>query len=174
MASVSDGGATGNDPYPPGPYGWKEGNTAPDVSFPGYRGGKAPWTSIAMHDYYDPKGTKGIRALYMPVFTAWCPHCADESAVMGPLVASYQPKGAVFLGILAENDSNGPATKATVDYWLAMYHFAFDTAIEPNALGANQFPYHVLVDPRTMKVVGADACAGDTLPCVDALIAKNQ
>jgi len=67
-------------PYPAGPYGLKVGDTIEDLSWEGLRRGiqafpvegDAPkWETIALHDYYDPTGEGGIRAIKIDVECVW-------------------------------------------------------------------------------------------------------
>jgi hypothetical protein len=66
--------------YPEGPYGLKVGDVAPDLAWEGLRRGihafpssDAPptWETIALHDYYDPTGEGGIRAIKIDVECVW-------------------------------------------------------------------------------------------------------
>ncbi|MBL8718437.1 MAG: hypothetical protein JNL79_20825 [Myxococcales bacterium] len=62
--------------YPAGPYGKTVGQTAPNLCFKGYRDGvagkeKGEWTDICLGDYYDPDGTRGIRAIRLGGAALW-------------------------------------------------------------------------------------------------------
>lgn len=80
-ASTDDTGAVDTGPppppeYPAGPYGKTVGQTAPNLCFKGYRDGvagkdKGEWTDICLGDYYDPDGTRGIRAIRLGGAALW-------------------------------------------------------------------------------------------------------
>jgi len=73
--TVDDTGTTDTAPppltYPAAPYGKTVGQTLPNLKFKGYRDGVAPWTDIAMADYYDPAGSKTIRAVKIEMAAQW-------------------------------------------------------------------------------------------------------
>lgn len=79
--TTDDGGAVDTGPppapeYPAGPYGKTVGQTAPNLCFDGYRDGvagkeKGEWTKICLGDYYDPDGTRGIRAIRLGGAALW-------------------------------------------------------------------------------------------------------
>jgi hypothetical protein len=57
--------------YPSGPYGKTTGAVLPNLSWKGYRDSTGSWTDIALGDYYDPSGSKGIRALWLGMAAVW-------------------------------------------------------------------------------------------------------
>jgi len=58
----AEGAAEAGPAYPPGPYGLAVGDVFPLLTLKGYRGGVAPFTSVSTSEYYDPTGSRGIRA----------------------------------------------------------------------------------------------------------------
>jgi len=75
-ANVIEVGAPPPDPtpsadYPAGPYGKKVGDVIPNFSWKGYRNGVGDYTDIALLDYYDPDGKKGVRALKLNIAAVW-------------------------------------------------------------------------------------------------------
>jgi hypothetical protein len=69
--SGSTGSGMGGDPgptdceYPGGPYGVAEGDTVPPtLSWEGYAPGASSPSTIAVTDFFDCDGTRGIHALY--------------------------------------------------------------------------------------------------------------
>ncbi len=57
--------------YPPGPYGKTTGAVMPNLKWKGYRDSTGPWTDITLGDYYDPTGSKGIRAIWLGLAAVW-------------------------------------------------------------------------------------------------------
>ena len=57
--------------YPPGPYGKAVGSVIPNITWEGYRDGVGEWTKISLLDYYDPDGTRNIRAIKVGAAALW-------------------------------------------------------------------------------------------------------
>jgi len=186
------GGSTSPDPtvtpgdYPPGPYGLDTTMTFPSVSFQGYVGGQAPWTTIALKDYYDPDGTKGIRGIYLTGSAPWCAACVSEAKSFPARFANeYKAKGARFVTAILQDDAHGPATRGTVDDWVKTFGTNYDIVLDPtfsilkkdsSGGGSAALPYNYVIDPRTMKVTQINAGPyffGGGIPGLDELLAKN-
>jgi hypothetical protein len=156
---ASDGG--GGGAYPPGPYGFAVGNTLPNMHFKGYRGGVAPWTDIALSDYYDPTGSRHIKAFYATIGKVLCGACVQEAQHMDDWYATANPSGstdhvymleALFAGVKDE-----PATQSTIDYWSGIYKPVYDIVADPDLqfngmMPLQEYPHGFLVNPRNMKI----------------------
>ncbi len=57
--------------YPEGPYGKNVGQVEPNMTWKGYVDGKGDWTDISLIDYYDPDGSKGVKALKLELAATW-------------------------------------------------------------------------------------------------------
>lgn len=172
--------------YPAGPYGFRVGQTFPDISIDGYIGAAGDWKSIALADYYDPDGARGVRGLYLTVSAPWCPACVSEAKTLPAAYAStYRGRGARLLTVLPQDGDSKPATRATIDAWIASFKTNYDIAADPALLsvehdasggGTLALPYNYVIDPRTMKIVqinsGAFFVPGG-IPGLDALLKKN-
>ena len=170
--------------YPAAPYGMKVGQTMGDFELDGYRDGKE-WTRLRLRDLYDPTGSKGITAIYLSIGAGWCPSCQGEAGSLPGVYASYRAKGARFFSVLVEDASHKPATRASLDAWIAKYKINFDIVADPtfasipNAGSGGSFgiPYDMAIDPRTMRVAyvksGPVFLGPMGMPGVDELIAKN-
>ncbi|HEY2516425.1 MAG TPA: hypothetical protein VGI39_36395, partial [Polyangiaceae bacterium] len=77
--SASDAGGGTTAAYPAGPYGFNVGDVIANSSFMGYRNGAGAWTSLQISDYYDPTGSRGIRALYVTLGEVGCGACVQEA-----------------------------------------------------------------------------------------------
>jgi hypothetical protein len=159
--------------YPDGPYDLKKGAIFPNATLPGYRDGKGEWVEISMLDYYDPDGSRGITGLQIDVECQWCPPSntlADEMAHWFPL--GYEPRGGRLLTVLTEDITHKPATRTTIDQWIAKHHTDYDIILDDKSTllpktGSVGLPYRYTIDPRTMRIVaimqGIDP--GITTPC---------
>jgi hypothetical protein len=173
-----DPGPTGA--YPSGPYAIANGSTYPNVSLSGYREGAGAWTTLAASDYYDPTGTRGIKAVLVVVSAAWCGPCQEEAKEMPSDKAKYAPQGIRFLEVVIENLSGGPANQSTVDSWKKMASLDVDVVADPskNACpkGSIGLPFNTLIDAKTMKVIdtwsGADTGTG-SISAVDDFLATH-
>ena len=57
--------------YPAGPYGKAVGSVVPNLKWMGYRDGTGAWGEIALLDYYDPDGSRGITAIKVNLAAVW-------------------------------------------------------------------------------------------------------
>lgn len=174
------------DGYPVGPFGLHVGQVFPNVTLQGYVGGKRPWQPIALRDYFDPDGSRGIRGLLVMVSAPWCSGCKAAGASYPNLYRTeYAPKGARFLAAIVEDTSMRPATEATVDAWVTSYATNYDIAADPELVtirmsptesGSLSLPYDYVIDPRTMRIVQIDSGAvsyGAQIPGLDELLKRN-
>ncbi|MGZ3477239.1 MAG: peroxiredoxin family protein, partial [Polyangiales bacterium] len=168
-----------------GPYGMKVGQTFPDFELEGYRDGKGAWTALRLKDLYDPKGEKGVTAIYLSLGAAWCPGCQGEANSLPAKYPDYKKKGARFFSVLLQAADHSPATQATVDQWLERYPINYDIAADgafasfpDGSSGSIGLPYDMAIDPRTMKITyvksGPLFLGTAGFPGVDELIAKNS
>ena len=75
-APIDDTGAVEEDTappleYPAGPYGKAVGSVMPNIAWEGYRDGTGEWTKITLLDYFDPDGSRGIRAIKIGAAALW-------------------------------------------------------------------------------------------------------
>jgi hypothetical protein len=173
--------------YPKGPYGMGVGHVFPDVTLQGYVGAAGSWTTIHLKDYYDPTGSRGVRGLYMTVSAPWCPACVAEGRSLPDRYTSeYKAKGARFLTVVVQDESHAPATRSTVDSWIATFHTNYDIAsdgaittlpTDAQGNGSVALPYNYVIDPRTMKVaavLSGPFFTGGGIQGLDDLLAKNE
>jgi len=174
------------DGYPVGPYGMKVGMVFPNLTLHGYRDGKGAWTDLAVKDYYDKDGSKGVNGLYLTVSAPWCAGCvAEGKSLPGMYTSKYKALGARFLTALVQDASSKPATQSTVDTWVTTYKTSYDIA-EDGAMetvprdasggGSIALPYNYVIDPRTMRITQINAgpyFTGGQIPGLDPLLKKN-
>jgi hypothetical protein len=170
-AGSGGGGAGGSPPppgctYPAGPYGTSKGATvSPDLQWQGYLPGTDTATTIKITDFFDCDGTKGINALLVDHGTYWCSSCQAEAQEWGSVMGTWGPAGARVMTLLVETSSGGPATVQTAKKWkdafkLSSIYVAADPSFQLQSPAADAWPYHVIINPRTMKIV--DSYTGDT------------
>ena len=80
--------------------------------------------------------------------------------------------------MLIEDAFKNPATKSTVDSWVAKYSLNHDVCADPKESlatgGSIGLPYNVIVDPRTMKIRKIiEGDGSDVEAAIDALIKAN-
>jgi thiol-disulfide isomerase/thioredoxin len=145
--------------YPAGPCGINKGQPIADLVFQGKTGGtSAPTTTVTFDSLYDPTGSKGNKLLLLDVSALWCMACKGEAMAMPTLETSYAGKGVVFMTVVAENDSNDPASAADVDSWITAYGLTSLVVDDPTLsteayFDRSQMPLNMIVDLRTMTIV---------------------
>lgn len=180
------GTGTTSAPYPSGPYGIQMGDTIANVSLMGYRDATGPYTQIQLSDYYDPDGSRGIRALYVTLGEVLCGACVAEAPKINTWKTQYAPYGAQFLSGLWGGGSEvgdnawtgGPATQDTLDAWIKQYKVTYTMVVDPTYLLVGGTapagnPNGYLVDPRTMKIVQYYPGAPGSLFGITQLLKQN-
>jgi hypothetical protein len=183
--AIADTGATTADTappldYPTGPYGKKVGSVIANLRWDGYRDGTGAWTTISLLDYYDPDGSRGIRAIKIAAAALWCGVCKGEAGPMTKTYPGQKARGARYITALFQDASHAASSKASVDSWVSTYKCNYDVVNDPSKTvfggisGTLTLPYNVIVDPRTMKIVGIIQGGGpDVDTAVDALLKTN-
>jgi len=170
------------DGYPAAPYGQYAGNTFPAYSLDGYADASTTWAKVDMRDYFDPDGTKGVRALVVVTAAQWCGVCQQEARwVPGEYTKSWQARGARLVTALIQDGSYKPAVRLVADQWRDAYSIPYAVVIDPTMslippdIGAVKLPYTYVIDPRTMKIahVYSAAIAPPTIPALDTVLARN-
>src|SRR5262249_5311674 len=117
--------------YPAAPYGAREGATIENFDFLGWPAPKdagydtAKLEPMSLGQFYDPDGAKGIQYLVITSTAVWCSACKQEYKDMAPMVATYQGKGARFLGALFEDDTSNPAKPSDLVLWGKQFAVTF-------------------------------------------------
>jgi hypothetical protein len=158
--------------YPAGPYGTNVGDVVdPTLSWQGYLDDGTTAQTVAMKDYLDCDGSKGINALLLDESATWCSDCeAQAQRLAGEVGTTWASQGVHVVTLMAQDQTESPATLATALSWRNEYALttgavcadpAWTTKLWNGAsAGGNGFPTNVVIDPRTMKIValkdGAD------------------
>jgi hypothetical protein len=170
--------------YPAGPYGTKVGDVVdPSLQWQGYVNDSGQSSNIAISDYYDCDGTKGVTALLLDESATWCSDCANETSRIAPeITSSWRSSGVQVITLMNEDQQQNPATLDTALSWRNEYALTagavcadpkWTTKLWGGASGSgNGLPTNVLVDPRTMKIVAIQP--GDLDGTVKNLAAANR
>jgi hypothetical protein len=171
------GGATACT-YPAGPYGTKVGDVVdPSLSWQGYMDDGTQAQPVGISQYYDCDGTKGVNALLIDESATWCTNCEAQAQRIAPeLSSTWKSQGVHLVTLMAEDQSENPATLATALSWRNEYSLTtgavcadpgWTTKLWGGApSGGNGFPTNIVIDPRTMKIVALQP------PDVDGTVAN--
>ncbi len=176
------GGTGGGDPnaYPPGPYGVSVNRVIQNFTFPGYftAGSGVKVNTLTKSDTLDLQtfrtavdgsGAK-FRFLLLDISAGWCQPCNQEAQDLGlngskkTLIPDWLSRGGLFATILVEgyNESTyGPPVAADLETWANAHSPQATLAIDPTqnllaqGISPSAFPTNLVIDLRTMKIVGA-------------------
>jgi hypothetical protein len=185
VGSGGAGGSAGAEGAPgPGSgsvfHVYKVGDTLPgELTWQGFPEGSTELTTLALADYHDPTGAKGINALLITEGSPTCGPCIVEAKDLPPRLAGQWGKlGVRVLQLMIDNGHSGTATSLTAQQWKnsvkATWAVGVDADFTFAELGSNPLPIQIVVDPRTLKVVARLNGYQATLPAVDELAESNQ
>ncbi|HEX4513978.1 MAG TPA: hypothetical protein VH054_10590 [Polyangiaceae bacterium] len=166
--------------YPAGDYGYDIGKVVPNVAFVGWEhtdpattiDTKAdPIGTVRISDFYDPSGLRGLTYLVVSVHVVWCaPSNEQDDFTNGAnwtggntgganFAERYASKGVRFMTLLEQGPTFG--TDATLDDlrgWVTHHVARTSQALvsrDEMALDVvgPAWPYNMIVDLRTMRVV---------------------
>lgn len=186
-SGAADAGVeTPPDEPPPSPppkprYGLQPGDIAPNIRLAGYREDGTTLSMFSLSELADADGSKGIHAIVLTLGALSCPDCIREGRALSDDYAQlYRARGARFVSLLGPDLQADPVAIHSLDTWrkvaVRSYTVLSDDLWEFVG-GAPQFPYTIVIDPRSMKVVddltlidpanracatGADCCQGLT------------
>lgn len=122
--------------------------------------------TISIKDYQDCDGTRGINALLVDQSTAWCGPCQRLAAKVGAnLRSEWRGQGIHVLTLLTQAADASPATPETAIAWKRRFGLegtavAADPQRSLRGTAGEQaapYPYHMVVDPRTMRIISVEA-----------------
>lgn len=174
-AGIPDASAPMNA-YPEGPYGAQIGDTLPNMEFAGYvTDGPAEGeiTEVGYRESFtlqDLREREGFRYLLLNVAAEWCSGCRVEARQVPALYEDWGPRGGYVLSVITQDSSGRPATKRTLDSWVASFSLNYTMVHDPQQavnrnLGPESLPMNVIVDLETMeilhRVIGEDFAVFD-------------
>lgn len=160
---------SGDTVYPSGPYGVAVGDVLKDDSFFGYKNAEVSESgdleAFSLGDFYDPSGEKGVELLYISISAVWCPPCQQEAKALPSMIESLAQDGLKVAFFQDLYDGPTPGTSATqrdLEKWLKKYKLPFPVVVDPKGkmnayFDRNSIPYSIVVDAKTMKILGTDA-----------------
>ncbi|HMR07284.1 MAG TPA: redoxin domain-containing protein [Polyangiaceae bacterium] len=162
--------------YPAGPYGTNVGSTIANYNFRGWLKpvdagyDDTKFEDVAMSDFFDPTGEKSIKIIMLNASAVWCTVCRAEYSKFKAegTYLKYRAMGAEFVSAIFEDAKNppNPAKPGDLSYWGVTYSGEFPMILDPGfKLGqfftADATPMNLLIDAKTMKIVGK-YLGGDT------------
>jgi hypothetical protein len=150
--------------YPSEGLGSEEGDVVKNVCFTGYRAPEriAPLAenreTIAISDYYDPAGTKGVSLLLVNTAAIWCSACVSEHHDLPSYQTELGERGLVILSLLFQDAAREPASLEDLERWIAKFGTNFPMATDPD-LALESYasyasaPLNMLIDPRDMTIL---------------------
>jgi hypothetical protein len=161
---IADAPSCAAPDYPTEGVGTEQGDVAKNACFIGYRApdrvapSEAHRETVALSDYYDPAGTKGVSLLLVNTAAIWCAACVAEHGYLPERAAELGPRGLVILSTLFQDGQRNPADMADLERWIANFQPNFPMVADPELeLGLyaspDSAPLNMLVDPRNMKIL---------------------
>lgn len=150
--------------YPRQEAGTEVGDVVKNECFVGYRAPdrvtptEAHRETVALSDYYDPAGSKGVSLLLVNTAAIWCSACVAEHGYLPERAAELGPRGLVILSTLFQDGQRSPADMADLERWIDNFRPNFPMVADPELkLGLyaspDSAPLNMLVDPRNMKIL---------------------
>jgi len=160
--SSSSGGSEAE--WPQGDSGVGLSQIIPEgMQWVGFRQGQESSKEIKLQprDWFDPTGDRNINAVMVITTKHQCDKCSAEAGLLAERISTWKSENkgikVVYHAVATENGKS--ATPETALKWrLDYYLVGADVGIDPLALMLPDvvfgMPYHTIVDPRTMTVVG--------------------
>lgn len=129
-----------------------------DMSWEGYPKGSSELGTVALSSYHDPDGSQGVNALLLVQIRVSCPACQWAAEETPAMLQGWEGLGIDVIHLVYKESSSSTATTDTALQWKTEYEATWAVAVDPNFTfaheGTNYIPIHVLVDPRTLEIVG--------------------
>jgi hypothetical protein len=174
--------------YPEGPYGSEPGSVLRNVCFQGWATPDpdpdhppAPLEPIALADFYDPDGTRGIDVLLVNTAAVWCSACRIEHETLPERASELGPRGLVILSALFQDQQRNPANEADLYEWTKVFLTNFPMVLDPSYsfgsyASAETAPLNLVIDTRTMtllaKYVGDQSAV--MWPAIEGALARAR
>lgn len=150
--------------YPEGPFGTEPGDTTENVCFEGWLAPQrvqhvtATLEPVALADFHDPDGSRGVRLLLVNTAALWCSACRIEHETLPEHAARLGPKGLVIVSALFQGVDGAPATFEDLTLWVETYETNFPMVLDPDYsfgryASAETAPLNLVIDPKTMRIL---------------------
>lgn len=150
--------------YPDAPYGTEPGSVLRNVCFQGWSAPDQVAHSadtlepIALSDFYDPDGTRGVKVLLINTAAIWCSACRIEHETLPEHARELGPRGLVIFSALFQDQERNPASVEDLGLWTETFSSNFPMVLDPSYrfglyASAETAPLNLVVDTRTMTLL---------------------
>jgi hypothetical protein len=182
VSSAASTGSGGPVAWPAGPYGVNTGKTVPEkLTWDGYPDGPGGATTLAIKDWYDPDGTKGIHAILVITSQYGCGPCSQEAKSLEGEIANWTSQGLNIkvLTLIIDDPNGGYPDVQAAGQWKTQYglaHVAVGADPDYAFAASSSFatPQQTVVNPRTMKVVSVHEGYNGDYSTLENLALSNQ
>lgn len=164
VGSSTSAGGNDEPEWPQGDSGVGLLQVIPEgMNWEGYRHGQTSSGEVKLEprDWYDPTGNKGIDAVMVITTKHQCEKCVAEAGLIAERISTWKSEGRRIrvVMLIVDNENGKVATPATAAKWRLDYYLVdADVGADPLALMLPDvifgMPYHTIIDPRNMTVVG--------------------
>lgn len=138
------------------------GSTMRNYKWQGFKAGALDRTNVtadllktrSLADYYDPKGTTGVKVLHLVASSRWCSVCAEETKnYLVKNAAADKAKGVVVLQTMIDGLRQGvPAEVKDIDAWsVSTGIFVAGTDASGAALKTGDMVFDLMLDPANQN-----------------------
>jgi hypothetical protein len=170
--------------WPEGDYGVKLGQIIPEtLGWKGYgeHQSSASATDLTSRSWYDPSGELDIDAVLVTTVKHDCNACITEAELMQNRITSWYSQSRMIkvVTLLTDSQDGGIVNVNSVLEWKSIF-YQLDASVGADPLMVmlpeNVFalPYHTIVDPRTMRVVGTQEGIVDDYKILEDLADSNN
>jgi len=184
--SVTASSSTGivEDMWPNGEPGVGLGDVIPETltwkGYTEYQEVDAP-VDLTTRSWYDPTGDLGIDAVLVITARHKCDLCSFEAAALQGRISSWHLQGRMIkvVTLLVDSSDGKVVTPQTALNWKSEYYQLLGSVgTDPLMIMLPEqffgWPYHTIVDPRTMSVVGTQEGIIDDYKMLEALADSNK
>ena len=146
-----------------------------------YQGADDEPVDLTVRSWYDPVGALGIDAVLVITAKHECDLCSSEAAALQGRISSWQLQGRMIkvVTLLVDASDGKVVTPQTALNWKMEYHQSLGSVgIDPLMIMLPEqffgWPYHTIVDPRTMSVIAIQSGIIDDYKMLEALADSNK
>jgi hypothetical protein len=167
--------------YPKVNYGSAVGDIVdPTLTWGGYPAGAGQPGEIAIRDYFDCAGKKGINAILALEVSVLCEPCREEAKLMRDLLdGPWKEMGVQVVSLIVLDQNGAPATPDVALAWRDEFGLDASAVVAdpelsfpPHQSGV-VYPGRAVIDPRTMKIVEVAYGYSGELDVIEHLAEKN-
>lgn len=184
--SVTASSSTGvvEDMWPNGDSGVGLGQIIPETlawkGYTEYQEVDAP-VDLTTRSWYDPTGDLGIDAVLVTTARHKCDLCSFEAAALQGRISSWHLQGRkikVITLLIDSSDGKTVTPQSALNWKSEYYQLLGSVGADPLMIMLpDQFfglPYHTIIDPRTMSVIGTQDSIIDDYKMLEALADSNK